>query len=296
MESSEPTSSQVRAVVTVWIVFTALALLAFSFFSGGGYLKLDVLTIWVLSALVVIYNSRREIVYLPKRERILIIGLGIFLVLFSFVNIPLGFGKPPYSMGDFSILLAGMSLVLFGHKGIRSLILPVAMPAIVVFGWQAYELYIRNEAWITAPLIRPLLDVTVFLLNLTGIPAHASGDLFSYVSRAGEPISLIIGGDCTGIWSLGTFTAAAIIVAIGFPKSLSRKGAIFIALGYVGTVIVNILRIYLIALSGYIYGPMGVIENVHVHIGWMIFTPWMAIFWYLFFTRVLHLNIFPKKQ
>ncbi|HTY52840.1 MAG TPA: archaeosortase/exosortase family protein [Methanomicrobiales archaeon] len=295
MESSEPTNSQVRTVVTVWIVFIALALLVFSLLSGEGYLKLDALSIWVLSALVVVYGSRRRMSYLGDRGRILVVAFGIFLACFSFVNIPIGFGRPPYSIGDFSIFLTGISIAYFGYYRYRSLLIPAAFPGIVVIAWQAYDIYIRNEAWITAPLIQPLMQVTVSLLNASGIPTTVSGNGFSFLSRTGDTISLTIGSDCTGIWSLGTFTAAAIIVFIGFPQSFSKKGGIYLAFGYLGTVLANILRIYLIAVSGYIFGPRGVMENVHVHIGWMIFTPWMAVFWYLFFTRVLQIRFFGKK-
>ncbi len=110
------------------------------------------------------------------------------------------------------------------------------------------------------------------------------------MSASGIPIYLQIGGDCTGIWSLGTFTIATIIVLIGFPQALSRKGAGYILIGYVGTYLANILRIYVISMSGYIYGPSGVMENVHIYIGWIIFTIWMVIFWYLFFIRYLKIS------
>ena len=92
------------------------------------------------------------------------------------------------------------------------------------------------------------------------------------------------------LWSLGTFTIAAIIVLIGFPQALSRKGFVYILIGYMGTVIANILRIYIISLSGYIYGPSGVIEHVHIYIGWVIFAIWMVVFWYFFFTRYLGIS------
>jgi exosortase/archaeosortase family protein len=80
---------------------------------------------------------------------------------------------------------------------------------------------------------------------------------------------------------------AIVVVAIGFPKTLSRKGILFILLGYLGTIGVNILRIFLISLSGYLYGPSGVLQSAHINIGWMIFTRWMVVFWFFFFTRVL---------
>jgi exosortase/archaeosortase family protein len=109
-------------------------------------------------------------------------------------------------------------------------------------------------------------------------------------------IYLSIVSDCTGIWSLGTFTVATIVVLSSFPESISKRSLGLIAIGYIGTFCANILRILLIALSGYIYGPKGVIEEMHVHIGWICFSIWMIIFWYYFFTRQLGISFFKKKE
>jgi exosortase/archaeosortase family protein len=84
---------------------------------------------------------------------------------------------------------------------------------------------------------------------------------------------------------------ASIIVIFGFPRSLSRKGLVFILLGYIGTMAMNILRIYLISVSGYLYGATGLMQSAHINIGWMLFIPWMTVFWYFFFTRVLGITL-----
>jgi exosortase/archaeosortase family protein len=243
-----------------------------------------------------LYLSQKPDIPLYDADGKKVIILGIVVTIFSFVNIPLGFGNPPYSIGDFSIFLAGIGLILVGLFRIRSYILPLALPLIAVIGFQVYDHFLRNEDLIVAPLIPPVVFVTQFLLNSVGIPAQTAGNLIWYNSLQGAPITISIVSDCTGIWSLGTFTIASLIVITSFPQSKSLKGFFLILIGYCGTYVANLMRVFIIALSGYFFGPVGVIEQTHVHIGWIVFTLWMGIFWYYFFTRFLGLSVLPLKK
>ena len=163
-------------------------------------------------------------------------------------------------------------------------------------GFGLYELFIRNEEWITAPLIPFIVTLTIGMLNLFGINAVADRNIISFMSMTGDPVYLAIVSDCTGIWSLGTFTVSVIIVLSSFPKSISKKSLLIIGIGYLGTFCANILRILIISLIGYFFGPAGVIEQVHVHTGWIVFSLWLIIFWYYYFTRIIGISFFPKKK
>jgi exosortase/archaeosortase family protein len=186
--------------------------------------------------------------------------------------------------------------VVFGLLNFRSLVLPVSIPFIAVIGFGIYELFIRNEDWITAPLIPFIVTLTISMLNLFGINALADRNFISFMSQTGDPVYLSIVSDCTGIWSLGTFTVTVIIVLSSFPKSISKKSILLIGIGYLGTFLANIVRILVISLSGYFYGPRGVIEQVHVHIGWIVFSLWLIIFWYYYFTRQVGIDFFKKSK
>jgi len=295
MENGADTPQCVFFIAKLWVLSVIISLIIFYFLSSPGYMEIDAISIWVLSCIALIYLLNRKRTPISGNHRLLVISLGIFLCIFSFVNIPLGFGNPPYSIGDFSLFLAGMGLVIFSYLGIRTVLLPVAFPAIAVLGFQFYDIIIRHQDWITAPLIPPATFLSVTLLNFIGINAHAEGNLILFLSISGSPIYLSIVSDCTGIWSLGTFTVATAIVLSSFPQAISKKGAILILIGYIGTYIANILRIVLIGISGYMSGPTGLIEVVHVHIGWIVFTSWMIIFWYYFFTRHLGIVLFRKR-
>jgi exosortase len=259
-------------------------------------MEMDAFGMWVLSCLAILYLARKKTGQFSKIQQQIIVLIGILMCIFSFISIPIGITNPPWGIGEFSLLLSGIGVILFGLLNFRSLVLPVSIPFIAVIGFGIYELFIRNEAWITAPLIPFIVILTIWLLHLFGIPSVVDDNIISFISRTGDPVYLAIVSDCTGIWSLGTFTISVIIVLSSFPKSISRKSILLIGIGYLGTFCANVVRILVISLSGYYFGPKGVIEQVHVHIGWIVFSLWMIIFWYYYFTRQIGISFFKKSD
>lgn len=280
-------------LVIGWIAIVAISLGFFAIFTRISYFKIDALAIWIFSCLVLYYQSRKRIDYFtPLQQRIVFI-LGFGLIILSFINIPLGFGHPPYSIGDFSILLSGIGLIFIGIYNIKSYAAAIGIPAIAVIGFQLYELFILQEQILSAPLLPATVFFSNSLIHLLGIPAISRSNLITITSINGEPINLLITPECTGIWSLGTFTIIVLMVLYTFPETISRRGALLVAIGYLGTYTGNILRIGAISLSGYLYGPTGAIEKTHLHFGWMIFSLWMIVFWYYFFTRFIRVSQKP---
>ena len=277
--------------IKIWVIFVVTSLSIYSFTSLESYLKIDAIFVWALSCIALLYQFRENSFHeLSGYSQKAVILAGILLCILSFINIPIGFGNPPYSIGEFTLFIAGIGIILFGVLGNRTPLLPIAFPAIAVIGFQAYELIIRHQEWITAPLIPFILSISSSLFRLYGIPVVTYANIISFTAVTGDPIHLSIVSDCTGIWSLGTFTVAALIVLSSFEKGRTKNGLILIAIGYIGTFIANLGRIFIIGLSGYYFGPAGVIETVHIHAGWIMFSFWMIIFWYYFFTRQLEIS------
>jgi exosortase/archaeosortase family protein len=285
-----------QTLAIVWIFTVFMGLLLYFIFSAMSYFKIDALSIWVFSCIIILYQSRNPIQKLSPAWGRNVILLGLAICVFSFLNIPLGFGNPPYSIGDFSIFLSGAGLVLFGLYRIKSYLFPVAIPFIAVMGFQIYELFMVHEQTLSAPLLPVTIFFSSIIFSILGIPAVITGDIVHFISKTGDPIYLQITPECTGIWSLGTFTIMALLVLFSFPEAFKKKGLFLLVLiGYLGTYAGNILRIGAIAMSGYLYGPTGAIENTHLYFGWIFFLCWMTVFWYYFFTR--HLGIsFCKKE
>jgi len=284
-------------IARIWTVFSLASLALFVIVLPPAYFELDALGIWVLTSIAILYFSKKNTGTIPPSQRTWILALGAGLIVFSFLSIPLRFTHPPYSIGEYTLFLSGAGLLVFGLLRFRSLLFPVALPSLAVIGFSGYELFLRNQDWITAPLVPVTTAISVSALNLIGINSVVSDNIFTFVSQTGSPISLSIVSDCSGIMSLGTFTIAAVIVLANFPRAISMTGMAWIFVGYAGTYGANILRIVLIALSGYYFGPVGVIEKVHVNIGWIVFSLWMLVFWYYFFSRQVGISFFgPKKD
>ena len=290
-----PDLKEAYSAAKIWGIVSIFLCLFLIFLFPSGYMELDALAVWILSCLVIIYISRKKSPVLTDRQKKVVIFLGFLMCLTSFASISLGVTHPPFSIGEFILLLSGAGVIFFALLGFRTLIFPISIPFFAVIGFGMYELFLRNQDWLTAPLIPFIVSLTVSILSLLGIHSTANGSLITFISQTGDPIYLSIVSDCTGIISLGTFTIATLIVLVNFPKSLTEKGLFLIGIGYLGTFCSNLLRIVVIALCGYVFGPTGIIENVHVHIGWIIFSLWMVIFWYYFFSRQIGINFFPKK-
>lgn len=283
-------------IAKIWTFFCMVMLVTAILIQKSSYMEIDAFGMWILSCGAILYLSRKKTDPFPENQQRMIIIIGIMMVIFSFISIPLGITHPPYSIGELSLLLSGIGVIVFGLLNFRSLVLPVSIPFLAVIGYGIYELFIRNETWITAPIIPYIVALTISLLNFFGIRAVSDGNVVSFISLTGAPVYLSIVSDCTGIWSLGTFTVTVIIVLSSFPKSISKKSILLIGIGYFGTICANIIRILAISLSGYYFGPSGIIEQVHVHIGWIVFSLWLVIFWYYYFTRQVGISFFPKND
>lgn len=287
----------IQKVVLIWTAFCLLTLGSFILTQNSSYMEIDALSMWILSCVAIIYLSQKYKGQAASTPDYFFMIIGFLMCLLSFFCIPLGITNPPFSIGEFSLFLSGMGVMIFSLLGFRWLLLPVSIPFIAVMGFSGYETFLRNEDWITAPLIPVITNITVAMLNFLGLSTTVTnGNIISFMSQTGSPINLSIVPDCTGIWSLGTFTVTVIIVLSSFPASFTKKSLVLIAIGYLGTVVANLTRIVLIALAGYFFGPSGVIENVHIHIGWIVFSAWLIIFWYYYFTRQLGIVFFKKKS
>jgi hypothetical protein len=213
-----PKAPDAFTIAKIWSVFCIITLSLFLFTQKSGYLQGDTIAIWALSCLAILYLSRNKTGNFSNLQRGVIISIGIAMCILSFFSITLGITNPPYSIGEFTMFLSGLGVVIFCLLNYRSLVLPVAIPYIAVIGFGLYELFIRHEVWITAPIIPHIVAITIGLLNLIGIHAAANGNIVSFISQTGAPIYLSIVSDCTGIWSLGTFTVATIVVLSSFPE------------------------------------------------------------------------------
>lgn len=244
-----------------------------------------------LSGVIVIYAARRKDSAQTPKRKLIYFSASLAMALLSFANQILAaagleqrFWNPPYSIGEFTVLLSGLSGAYYSYIGYPVLALPALFPAYVITVYQVYDLFEKNLEWIAAPLLGPSTHLAVLALNAIGIRAwESSGYIISFTAQDGVTAGVQIVTDCTGIWSLAGFAASVMLVSLGFPKVLTGKGAVYVVFGFLGTYAANILRIVAICLSIYYDRSSGIVPATHMHAGWVAFSGWMIVFWYLFF-------------
>ncbi|MCS4540965.1 MAG: exosortase/archaeosortase family protein, partial [Euryarchaeota archaeon] len=196
--------------------------------------------------------------------------IGLALCLFAFTL---------YFYGTFSLLqlqLHILSLIMFiigcivlflGFEGLRALAFPIGYLTLMC------PLPLSFIVLLAATSIAISASVTVFVLRALGIPLMLSTSQGAYivnlVSRAGEPLSFIVGLPCAGIYSLLGFIAFGVFLAYIIKGSLIKKISIFVA-GCLIVYLLNIIRICAIIGIGYLYGNGFAVEAFHLFGGWVI--------------------------
>jgi len=93
-----------------------------------------------------------------------------------------------------------------------------------------------------------------------------------------------IGDLCSGVDSMGLFAGLFVLILCYDWKLLNKKrmALIFIP-GLLGTVIVNILRIYLLYLVGIFFSADFAVGMFHSNIGVLLFIAYFILFWLVFY-------------
>ncbi|MEM4245499.1 MAG: archaeosortase/exosortase family protein [Candidatus Nanoarchaeia archaeon] len=96
-----------------------------------------------------------------------------------------------------------------------------------------------------------------------------------------------IGDLCSGIDSIGLFTALFVLILAYDWKLLNKKRMFFVGvIGVIGAVFVNILRVYLLYLAGIFVSAEFAVGLFHSNIGMILFIIYFVVFWLVFYRWV----------
>lgn len=166
------------------------------------------------------------------------------------------------------------------------MIIPVLFPDLKILCFQLCELFLRHQEWITAPLIPVIVSFGIFILHMVGTMAIADRDVILCLSQSGEMIYLAIVSDCTGIWSLGTFIFAILIVAYSFEGARTRDAGLAHFIVDIDIILANHLQMLLSQQQAISIVHIESLEASIFHVGSIVF-----------FARKLHFNPFaPLKK
>jgi exosortase/archaeosortase family protein len=132
---------------------------------------------------------------------------------------------------------------------------------------------------IAAPLqaiVPAEVRVTVVVLTLFGIHAAAAGNQLVVWNSTGAPQTLFISWNCVG-WQSLILLGLSLMVGLRGPMTLATRLQV-IALGFVGTVLVNIARISMVCLLAALAGYTPAVL-FHDYGGTLLLVAWLFAFW-----------------
>ena len=147
------------------------------------------------------------------------------------------------------------------------------------------KFYTNTQGTFTEPLFQEkfvfyLLGMPlVNLLNICGYYAWAEGISITYVnSQTNLTAKVAISSGCSGLYSILTILCAFLSYIFNL-KGLNRfEVSIMIFIGIIMSYVSNIIRMFLIILSGHYYGS-DALDFAHANLGWIIFTINFLFFW-----------------
>lgn len=192
--------------------------------------------------------------------------------------------------------------------GLLLLALYVLLLFIALFGYTYLKKLIKNyyrqlyffvPAYIIASIAFILFQKTWYFFSLMVVKIlNFLFGLFynSTVSYAGDSpllavdnFKVLIGPPCSGIDSMLLFTAFfAVLYALDKETIDIKRYAIAFIIGFLGVILVNILRLFLLILVGVHISPDLAVGLFHTQAGWLLFVIYFLLFYYL-------VNRFIKK-
>jgi exosortase/archaeosortase family protein len=177
-------------------------------------------------------------------------------------------------MADLLVIFLAVAIVFFGLRSLRLFWVPAAYGALFLLGYRI-EAHIPNYA----ALQDWLAGVMAWMLKGPGISSTASGDNVTMILPNGQPISLEITGECTGLQGIILFGLLSTLVLLFGKLRILRTIAIG-AIGFAGAFLINIVRLLVIFLT-FEYLGVDAGTYVHVYFGYSVFFAWVMTFWLL---------------
>jgi archaeosortase C (PEF-CTERM variant) len=197
------------------------------------------------------------------------------MILLGVVMIAYPFIPGPYSRERDFVLLFALGLALI-------LVVPLVLLRLFA-GNVSVDAY---SAAALAPQTSAILNLLGVQSRIVFIPPESAPGL-QFTTAAGLPVTVFITSACSGIYSFAIFSAAFGAYVLAEQRRLTRRVALFFALGIAFAYMANVMRMVVIILIGYRYDTQGTgtqaLLFAHSNAGWIIFLAWISLFWALLF-------------
>jgi len=213
--------------------------------------------------------------------------LGSILVIGSFfvyyVVTLIFSGAAFYTSANYTVYLLGLFLFFFDFSALKEAFSPLFL---IVAATSSS--FITN--WLKpflSPYASDIAYVIVNILRVLGVDANISifgnTPIIAVRSLSGEIVRGAFVYECFGVYSVLVFSIILVVIMFEDPARLKVKLA-YAFVGLLGTFTLNIFRVTTIFLADYFYGAE-VGGTVHYVIGYVLFSAWLGIFFYIFSKR-----------
>ena len=210
---------------------------------------------------------------LARGSRLYFVALGLSLIIGAILI--------PYSQdfAVFKVLLAslGVFVMLFGTAAKLPAVLMGVYGLAVAFPL-AVERFAPGLSAQTA--LRPLM----LLLNTLELPVINQGQMLSFTSAGGTPITVILTAACAGPATMGVFLAIFALMSLDMPLPRGKAISLFL-FGVLGTWLQSVLRLAIIVSLGYYMGA-DALWSAHTWTIYVLFPLWYLFFAYIYFRQV----------
>lgn len=226
---------------------------------------------------------------------IVAVGLFYFVAVGAsewFLNLIYSIGPPGGSGGGsnswlmsvdystYALYILALAVVLFGLVAIKNVITPILLSA-------AFLVFYLLDAFFPYGQIGPLQFWANFIVAAVGLLAKLFGlpiyGFSNYLTIQGTKglYRLAVYWPSVGVQSMIIFSVVMLVVAAKLDIPILRK-VVYAAVGVLGTIFLNVLRIFAIAYYGYAYATSGQqLDAFHNSLGEVVFPIWIVLFIFL---------------
>ncbi len=180
-------------------------------------------------------------------------------------------------LSAFIFYLLGCSTFLFGTKILGLIAKPVLY---LFFMYPIPFTFLYDYGSFFSAFTGNTVSTVLSGLGLNPEFTESPLSVITLVSRGGEKMSFTIDAPCMGVFSLMSFLAFAIFLALVLKGSFSRK-AVLMGLGVPLMMSMNVLRIFGICYIGWMYGSQTALEVFHTFGGWVLFSIGMVVYLFI---------------
>ena len=195
-----------------------------------------------------------------------------------------------YTSANYTVYLFGLFLFFFDFSVLKE----AFSPLFLIVAATSSSFIAKWLKPFLSPYANDIAYIIVNILRVLGVEANISilinTPIITVRSLSGELIRGAFVYECFGVYSALVFSIILVVVLFEDPGRLKVKLA-YAIVGLLGTFALNIFRVTTIFLADYFYGAE-VGGTVHYVIGYVLFSAWLGIFFYIYSKRqTLHAKI-----